>query len=122
MMNVMTRAWEIYRTLTGDHIAKLAMALRMAWAEIKATAAKVVFDKFAKIVIPGREHYDDQASKFVYFKAWSNYGKNRIYINDYKTRTIGYIENGVFTLKDNNGFTAADINTMVNAFCTKYAF
>lgn len=35
MMNVMKRAWEIYRTLTGDHVAKLAMALKKAWAEAK---------------------------------------------------------------------------------------
>lgn len=36
MKNVMVRAWEIYKTLEGDHLAKLAMALRMAWAEIKS--------------------------------------------------------------------------------------
>lgn len=33
---IMKRAWEIYRTLTGDHIAKLSMALREAWAEARA--------------------------------------------------------------------------------------
>lgn len=37
--NVMTRAWQIYRTLIGDHVAKISMALRMAWAEVKAAAA-----------------------------------------------------------------------------------
>lgn len=36
MKNVMVRAWEIYRTLEGDHLAKLAMSLRMAWKEIKS--------------------------------------------------------------------------------------
>lgn len=35
MKNVMVRAWEIYRTLEGDHYAKLAMALKQAWAEEK---------------------------------------------------------------------------------------
>ena len=30
---IMNRAWQIYKTLEGDHIAKLAMALRCAWAE-----------------------------------------------------------------------------------------
>lgn len=33
---IMKRAWEIYRTLEGDRIAKLSMAMRMAWAEINA--------------------------------------------------------------------------------------
>lgn len=33
---IMKRAWEIYRTLVGDRIAKLSMAMRMAWAEVEA--------------------------------------------------------------------------------------
>ena len=32
---IMFRAWEIYRTLTGDRQAKLSMALRQAWMEVK---------------------------------------------------------------------------------------
>lgn len=36
MKNIMKRAWEIYRTLEGDRLAKLAMALKQAWAEAKA--------------------------------------------------------------------------------------
>ena len=39
---IMKRAWEIYRTLVGDRIAKLSMAMRMAWAEVKQTASKMV--------------------------------------------------------------------------------
>ena len=35
MKKIMVRAWEIYRTLEGDRLAKLAMALRQAWAEAK---------------------------------------------------------------------------------------
>lgn len=35
MKNVMTIAWRIYKTLTGDHLAKLRMALRLAWKELK---------------------------------------------------------------------------------------
>lgn len=42
MKQIMKRAWEIYRTLEGDKIAKLSMALRQAWAEYKATGIKVV--------------------------------------------------------------------------------
>lgn len=39
MKQIMKRAWEIYRTLEGDKIAKLSMALRQAWAEAKAKKA-----------------------------------------------------------------------------------
>lgn len=37
MKSVMRRAWEIYRRLTGDRLAKLSMALKRAWAEKKNT-------------------------------------------------------------------------------------
>lgn len=33
---IMIRAWEIYRTLEGDRIAKMSMALKRAWEEAKA--------------------------------------------------------------------------------------
>lgn len=35
---VMKRAWEIYRTLSGDRNAKLSQALKQAWAEVKEEA------------------------------------------------------------------------------------
>ena len=38
---IMKRAWEIYRTLTGDRAAKMSMALREAWAEAKAILERV---------------------------------------------------------------------------------
>lgn len=40
MKKIMVRAWGIYRHLEGDHLAKLAMALRMAWAEYKKNPEK----------------------------------------------------------------------------------
>lgn len=40
MKNVMKRAWEIYRTLVGDRIAKISAALKRAWAEKKNTSTK----------------------------------------------------------------------------------
>lgn len=42
MKEIMNRAWEIYRTLEGDHLAKLAMALRQAWAERKSSGSKLL--------------------------------------------------------------------------------
>lgn len=47
MKNVMKRAWEIYRTLTGDRLAKLSQALKMAWAEVRETAKKINHVVFA---------------------------------------------------------------------------
>ena len=125
MKKIMMRAWEIYRTLTGDHKAKIACALRQAWAEAKATTEKERFEKAARIVIEGREHYDDdQASKFTYFNAWEKYGKRRIYVNDYKRRTIGYIDRDTkqFMLSDNNGLTSKQIAAAVDSFTARYAF
>lgn len=42
MMNVMKRAWEIYRTLTGDRIAKLSVALHQAWEESRKPSEEFV--------------------------------------------------------------------------------
>lgn len=39
---IMKRAWEIFRTLTGDRIAKLSAALKKAWAEFKNSACKAM--------------------------------------------------------------------------------
>ena len=120
MRNVMTRAWEIYRELQGDHTAKLAMALRMAWAEAKAVTEKEELTGTAQIVIPGRENYGDE-SMYLNFKAWAKADKKRIYINDYKRRTLGYIENGTLTITDTCGISRVTITAMFDTFAAKYA-
>jgi len=122
MKKIMKRAWEIYRTLTGDHRAKISMALRQAWAEAKnaaKNAAKKAFNGFAKVA-----RTDDPYGECCYFafKLWEKYGKKRIYINDYKRRTIGYIENGEFVLKDRQGNFQEEIDFALNAFRSSYAF
>ena len=114
----MKRAWEIYRTLTGDRIAKLSAALKQAWAEVKAMATKQAFTGFAKIAKKA-ETYDE--SCFLTFKAWEKNGKKRIYINDYKCRTLGYIENGVANITDRQGNFQEDINHALNSFFAQYA-
>lgn len=49
MKQIMKRAWQIYRTLTGDKTAKLSMALRRAWNEFKeGTIMKENIAKFIK--------------------------------------------------------------------------
>lgn len=119
MKNIMKRAWEIYRTLTGDRLAKLSQALKMAWAEVKKTVEKVVFNGFAKVA-KKEDTYGDCC--FLTFKAWEKYGKKRIYINDYKRRTLGYIENGEVIIKDKQGNFDSEIEYALNNFKSQYAF
>lgn len=118
MKNVMTRAWEIYRTLTGDRIAKLSAALRQAWKEVKEMA-KQAFTGFAKVA--RREETYDQECFYLYFNAWEKYGKKRIYINDYKRRTLGYIENGVVKIEDKQGVFQHEIDYALANFFATYA-
>lgn len=115
MKNIMKRAWEIYRTLVGNHIAKLSQALKMAWKEVK----KVVFNGFAKVAKTENTYGE---CCFLTFKAWEKYGKSRIYINDYKGRTLGYIENAEVIIKDNQGNSDCEIEYAINNFKSQYAF
>ncbi len=83
------------------------------------------FEKEAKIVIAGREHYDDdQESKYITFKLWEKGGNRRIYINDYKRRTFGYIDiaTGEYTELETNGLKADQIAAAIEAFKAEYEF
>ena len=76
MKNVMKRAWEIYRTLEGDKLAKLSMALKMAWAEAKAPQEKVYGGKVATIT-------ESNLNKLIAMGAtrWTKYNKDRLYLS-----------------------------------------
>ena len=119
MKNVMKRAWEIYRTLTGKHLEKLSKALKRAWVEIKTVANKVNFGGYAKVAKTEKVCGD---CSYLTFKGWENYGKKRIYINDYKRRTLGYIENGEVIIKDNQGNFKSEIDFAINSFMATYNF
>lgn len=100
-MNVMKRAWEIYRTLTGDHIAKLSVALRKAWAEIKNAVKNVkeeCINRMNTIIAASNTVYNRK----IVAKDWENYGKNRTYLSivetgrgtsHYKKYDFGFIDN-----------------------------
>ena len=45
MKKIMRRAWEIYRTLEGDHIAKLSLALKTAWRETTVETPEEIIEK-----------------------------------------------------------------------------
>jgi 3-phenylpropionate/cinnamic acid dioxygenase small subunit len=115
---IMNRAWEIYRTLVGDRIAKLSMAMRMAWAEVKAPKQTLT----GKVRIARCENPDeDSRCQFITFKAWTGKNASRVYISDYKNRHIGYIENGTVTIEDRQGMYEEEISYAVRSFMSKYA-
>lgn len=69
LSSIMRRAWEIYRTLTGDRIAKLSYAMKFAWAEAKAPADEILNGwNITKLEKAG-------ASR------WTKYGKDRVYLS-----------------------------------------
>lgn len=75
---VMRRAWEIYRELVGDRIAKLSMAMRQAWAEVKAAAA-------AEIV----NGWNVTALIEAGCNRWKKYGKDRVYLRHIGAALMG---------------------------------
>ena len=64
---VMKRAWEIYRTLSGDRNAKLSQALKQAWAEMKNDDE----------IVNG---WNVTALENAGASRWTKYGKDRVYI------------------------------------------
>lgn len=121
MKKIMKRAWEIYRTLTGTHKSKISIALKKAWSEVK-TMVKKAFEKIA--VVARCENPDpDSRCEYVTFKAWEKGDKKRIYISDYKNRTLGYIdrENGEVIINDRQGMHQHEVDYALNAFFNTYA-
>lgn len=95
---IMTRAWELVKKAAMT----ISAALKEAWKEAKNVAKKIKFERTAKVpvVINGEinpcvgTEYDCE-SNYYRFSLWEKYGKKRIYINDYKNRKLGYIEDGI---------------------------
>ena len=56
------------------------------------------------------------------FKYWAKNGKERIYINDYKRRTIGYIDvtTGKVVINDNQGNYESEIEMAIEGFIAEY--
>ena len=127
MKNIMTKAWEIYRTLTnGTHFEKLSAALRKAWAEFKDAAKSVkdqVIARLNAIVAASVTH--SYCELTIVARDWTNYGKDRTYVKiverstsriskHYVEREYGYIDNiantyvvGKHNVFDNYTFSGA---------------
>ena len=114
LAKIMKRAWELVKKLSIN----ISEGLKKAWKE-----AKTIKEKFIKTV---KIQKDDTAgvrkSDYLTFNLWEKYGKRRIYINDYKCRTIGYIENGEFNHMDNQGNSTEIIEDAIVKFTEKYEF
>ena len=92
---IMKNAWKAVRTLG----ITMSEALKRAWATAKAVAEKIIFNGFAKVAIrengetnPNVGGEKDCDSNYLTFKMWEKNGNRRIYINDYKRRSCGYID------------------------------
>lgn len=80
---VMTKAVAIARTLEGDWIARMKMALKMAWALVKKNTKKTM------------EEVADMIRNKVYgvqVNVWERYGKRRIYVNKGFKNTVAMLE------------------------------
>lgn len=113
LSNIMKRAWSLVKE-TG---ATISEGLKKAWNEAKKLQQKIKFNGKASIAkiengktspYVGTEY--DSESNYLYFSLWEKYGKKRIYINDYKMRSVGYIdcmnENKIYASTTNADETA----------------
>lgn len=116
LSEIMKRAWELVKK-AGMTISS---GLKKAWEEAKDT--KKHFAGYAKMVVVGRENFAvDDDSKYVSAKLWEKAGMRRIYFNDYKRRTVGYIDCETKSIVNNDGFAKFYIPTM-EKFVAEYAF
>lgn len=84
--------------------------------------SKIKYTEFAKVVCePGYD--DDVPSKYLTLKEWHKNDYHRIYINDYKCRSLGYIDYATkdVILNDNtHGLSAEKIQTAIDTFFKTY--
>jgi len=86
---IMRRAHELARFMTGDYSARMVLALRQAWREAKA-AVKYEVVSPSEIVVR-----DAGAVARLRLRRWTKYGKDRLYVADVRPRyerTWGYLD------------------------------
>ena len=118
LSKIMKRAWKLVKK-AGMTISS---GLKKAWKEAKTVKEK--FEKNVKIIKPGYDESCCSDSAYLYFSLWEKYGKSRVYINDYKRRTLAYIdrETKQITEYDLCGVSRKDYDAVVNTFFEKYEF
>ena len=92
---IMKRAWELVKK-AGLSISE---GLKKAWKEAKKATKKIKFNGYAAVPKLSNGETNpcigtdyDRKCNYLYFSLWEKYGKKRIYINDYKRRTVGFID------------------------------
>ena len=78
----------------------------------------ISFEGSARFTKNGRTDECDMLT----FKYWAKNGKERIYINDYKRRTIGYIDvtTGEVVINNNQGNYESEIEMAIEGFVAEY--
>lgn len=95
LSNIMKRAWEIVKQAAET----MSEALKQAWKEAKDMMEKIKFEGRARVAkvyngeISQTVGTDNESeSDFFTFSLWERGSMKRIYINDYKRRSVGYID------------------------------
>lgn len=119
LSKIMRRAWELVKKIGMT----ISSGLKKAWEEAK-NMDKEKFKKSAKILKPGYDENCCTDSAYLYFSLWEKYGKSRVYINDYKQRTLAYIDKATkqITEYDLCGVSRKEYDAVVNTFFEKYEF
>lgn len=79
MKKIMVRAWEIYRTLEGDHRAKLSLALKTAWRETSSIEAPEEIIKRLQ-------------AQGLRVRRWTKGGNDRLYVSGFHYSKEYYID------------------------------
>lgn len=95
LSEIMKRAWTLVKKASKNR----SEALKQAWREAKAALEIIKFERRAKVVKidNGRTNpnvgtdYDSECN-YLTFNHWKKGSLERIYINDYKGRSVGYID------------------------------
>lgn len=119
LKNIMTRAWSLVKTIG----VTISAALKTAWKEAKNMLEKITYNGNAKVVCRP-ELDDDDTAKFLTFKEWVKGSYHRIYINDYKGRSIGFIDYDTkdVTINDRQGLSELELQTAIDTFFETYEF
>lgn len=90
LSKIMKRAWELVKKVGMT----ISSGLKKAWEEAKAAMQKIKFEAHAKVakIECGEANDSGCDSSYLYFNLWQKGNYRRIYINDYKRRTVGYID------------------------------
>lgn len=124
LSKIMKRAWELVKS-AGMTISS---GLKKAWEEAKRIMEKIKFERTAKVakIVNGKQsmyvgtEYDSDSNYFT-FNLWERGNMRRIYINDYRRRSVGYID-----INNNNSlvteYSKGEVIETANWFISNYEF